>query len=687
MTPRDNHELIQDNQAPIKKTNFIISYLTAIWTNLKNKNYLWLFTRLVIPLIAIVAIIFSIANYNLGLSADAAVAKLRRDGIAITDYSAFKYASEGKTDIVSMLTKSGITDKYIIAGAIAGKNISILNSYLNSKSDITQELPQLYAYLSSIKSQSDKLDTNCSSALSLAIQLNNPEIITKLLSDPSYIKNKQDCSVSTAIRLDRTDAINQLKTKGLTLSKSELINLIKDGEVGVVPFITDASYDPEMLSAIENINHAKIELLGEPKHTQIEQKITDAVLKAIPEISKNELLITTLSGDKLTLAAGLIRNGAKNDILFTPKGSDKPTTIQDYIIQAKNDKLASALITSGYNYPTLTTLKDQSGTIIKENTLNYFIINNMFGAAIELVNKNFDLNSAFRPTTTSVNELPIAFSAANIRTGFPILAAMIKKNNVVKTMTPELKQRLVASVFNNLGYSEDKLEDLTILKDLLTQDIDINSTLNQVSYGLDSSNYAELSAPIWGTVYLSKSNGYSILNDKNITYLNEYHKLIGPYIKKFDFTRDGYTSIGMAVLSENIELVKLLLDNKVSANNAINTSSKKPILQQALEGRSDEVAKLLLKSDIKLNEVIKTQNSGETTYLINTIKGTNGSSERIKLLVEAGANVNLCISYNELEQICPLGSALNNNSKSEIVYYLESKGAKCNYVGNGLCKK
>jgi Ankyrin repeats (3 copies) len=686
MTPSNSQDLNPIDQVATKKSNIILSLFQALWTNIRQKNYLWLGLRVFLPLVILSVIGFTLVNYNLGITPDAAYAKLSRENIPVTNYSGFKYAAENNLNVVNLLIKSGLKQDYIIAGAVAKSHKSILNNVLNSKSNLTTELSELDRYWSPTTMDNYAGEPECKTALGLSVKVGNIDIIKQLLSNPTYISNKNDCSVITAVKIGNTEIINLLNKEGMKLAKTDLITLITNGYEGVIPFIDANTYDETMLSAIENMNHSQIEKLGEPKHTQVEQAITDAVLKSIPTDSKNQLLAKALIEDKLVLAAGLIRNGAKPDVSFTPKGSDKPTTVIEYTIAKKNDKLASALIAGGYKFQEVINVTDVNNLTIKENTLNHFINSGMVQSSIAMVEKGHNINSTFRVSSTSTQELPIVFAAANVRAAFPVLSAMIKRDNAVKTLSPELRQKLVASVFNNLGYSEDKIEDLAVLKDLVTQDVDINSTLNQVSYGLDNSNYAQLSAPIWGTVYLSKVNNYSVLNAKTTAYLGEYYKIISPYIKKYDFTRDGFTSIGMAVVSENIEMIKLLLDNKVSANSVVSTGNNKPVFQQALESKNDDVVKVMLKSDIKLNEVIKAGNS-ETTFLINAVKNTNSAVEKVKLLVEAGANVNLCVSYNELEQVCPLGSAISNNSKSEVVYYLESKGAKCNYVGNGLCKK
>ncbi len=146
--------------------------------------------------------------------------------------------------------------------------------------------------------------------------------------------------------------------------------------------------------------------------------------------------------------------------------------------------------------------------------------------------------------------------------------------------------------------------------------------------------------------------------------------------------RFGQSLLMLAVMNEQYEACKALLELRADPNRHDRLHGTSPMIQAAgitsdPLGDNTRFLKLLLKhggnpNDEEVGERIK-GNTLRNTPLLNSIGhayGINSPIEKVKLLVEAGANVN----YNNEFGSTPLGMAMTFDHY-DVVLYLLQKGA------------
>jgi hypothetical protein len=657
--------------------------VSLIISKIKSKDYPWLGLFIIVPTIIILILGSLLANNYLGLTADAARGKLKSLKLGVTDFDGYKYSSSNKDQsVIDLFTRAGVKKQYLIAGLINNgpKSITNIESLISGDIDVTTSIPNLNDYQLQLGQKS--ASNECTSLLSLTTKLDLINIASQLLNK-GKITNPNDCSLKQAIASKNSDIISLYSSK-LKLTKSDINTLVKNGDTGVIPFMNADNVDKDTLSALLSMDHSAHD---SKDHDKIESLISDAVFNNISKEIKDQELSKAIDSSKFNIVASLIRKGASYDKLIKPYGFDKEISLYDYGISKKEDSLVTSIIDAGYKYnPIITTISN--GVSTTDNLLYYCIQSKMNTCAQTLIDKGFDLSTTYKPSSTDSTQYPIVFAAAANSEQFPIITKMIEKANVVKTLSPENKKKFLAYLLYNFSQTP-KVQDIDAIKSVLTQDVDINSNLYYSPN--ETGGYAEGGVPVWSQPLFNNPNFNSIPEEQVKSAFNKYIELIGDKITKFDFTKDRLTSIGVATHLGQSKLVELMLKKGVNPNSPDSSNNQTPIMLVALKKSYFDIAKLFIDNKIDLNlDITQSSYSTEkTSYLINFIQSFNGPNklEGVKLLVENGANINKCYSVNDLEQICPLSAASYENSKSDVTTYLETKGAKCEFVSRGLCKK
>jgi Ankyrin repeats (3 copies) len=678
------------------------NYLQKIKNSFAAKNYKWLITFFFLPLLLVVFLLFQVTDYSLGLTKEGARNKLDRENVLVSDKNALRYSVLGEKETVVLLERAGADKSYILAGSLISNNPlteNLLKSYLDKDTNLTANVEKFGDYLGKIEFGDEvkknlNYNTSCTSLLGLAVGAGQKEKLITLISN-GKIEDKQDCSLRLALNKGDTSLIEILTNNArLDLRETDLISFVSSGQKTVIPFLTQENVSEKVLQAALNMSHDSHDSKDHDNH---ESQMVEAVFKFASQERKDKELISSLENRKINIAASLIRLGAKSDLKFTPKNSsyysskEVETTPFEYAVSKKEDALLSALIDAGYKYPETVTVQNPDSFFgqdkIRENLLYYTISNKMVRSSNNLIDKGFDVNSSYLPSVKSAQGYPLVFAAASSSSTFGIIPKMVEKGDVINRLSQEKKQEFLAYFLYNFA-DTPIMEDLEIVKFVLKQDLDINSTLNY------NGGYSNFSAPVWSSPLYRLTGGSTEKSVREV--IGEYIKLIKDKALKVDFTRDRKTSIGIATHLGQTELVRLMLDKGIDPNSLDSSDNQESILNIALKKGYKEIVQALVEKKVDLNKESRANSifsASMTTPLLSVLNTQNGYGsqdeeilDNVKLLVENGADVNKCVKSNDKEQECPLSVASYYNSKGKIVEYLKSKGAKCDFVSSKLCK-
>jgi hypothetical protein len=445
---------------------------------------------------------------------------------------------------------------------------------------------------------------------------------------------------------------NKQKVAKLQENKQNIKEQIIKGDTSVVKLITKENVDTSVVQSLSNIDNKVVNF------DLVEGLIADAVYSHLSFEDKNIELEKMIKENKYGLVASLIRSGADY--------SKSETMLSKYAIEQKNDKLLAALVDKGFKFANNVTV---NGVI--DNLLYYTLNNDMLESSKSLVTQNFDIKSTYKPTINGGEEFPLVFAAAKDSKTFPLVRQMIIKDNVVKALNNQQKQQFLAYFLYNFSQEINK-QDLDVLKYVLTQDVNINSSLHYNPY--ETAKYITKDYPVWTTpLYIANSNAkYDTLSVTNT--LNSYINEVTPKITGYNFNQERFTSIGLATHLKLNQLVTNMLANGLKPSSLDSDNNQEPILIIALRQGNFELAKILIDFNLDLNVELNNKSS----YLLSYLEDNRSQDKLkgVKLLVEKGANVNQCVDDSNGGKKCPLAVAIKENSKSEVTSYLQSKGAK-----------
>ena len=149
----------------------------------------------------------------------------------------------------------------------------------------------------------------------------------------------------------------------------------------------------------------------------------------------------------------------------------------------------------------------------------------------------------------------------------------------------------------------------------------------------------------------------------------------------FRDTRFGQPSLKLAIMNSNFKSVKALVELGADPNMQDTYDGSSPLMEAAQlglggfthDGADSKYLKFLLKhgGDANAEEKGVRRKGNGTRYTPLLIAAQNCNLEYVKILVDAGANVN----YNNEYGLNPLGLAVISSYNPDVVIYLLEKGA------------
>jgi Ankyrin repeats (3 copies) len=626
--------------------------------------------KIILYMVIFCLIFFSLTYYTIDIFApftqSGAKNYLKGKNIPITKESALKYSKQADYQISNLLVKANTElSTYIVAGSIEANN-ELYKQFLSKKISITDSL---------------KLDnqTKCSSLLTFLISKNDNELLTHIINKTS-IGDVNDCSIKIALKDAKPEIAKLLVDKtDLKNNNKWILSNIKGGDTAVTTVLNQIQTSNQaMLDASISMSH---EMHASSDHDQVEFEIVKAVFAKTDQGNQNKYLNSALQQAKFNIAAAIIEAGGDYNTSFI---KDSQTyQILDYALEFKNDQLMASIIEKGYKFQN--TIKVKTGTSeTVENFLYYCFDNKMPKTAQKLIKNGFDLNLDYKPTSQSSENYPLIFAGAFKTEMFDLIPAMLDKEDVLSKLTTEQKEKFLATLLYTFSKNPNK-KGIEVIEYLLKTDLNFEAKL---LYEPDNSNkYNNYAVPTWATPLVVDIGSYGNLDETKKIYYTGYFATVSSKIKNYDFTKDRQTSIGLAVHKGLELLVSRMLESGLSPEAIDSTDKQEPIIMVAIKKKNVRMIKTIIESKPELNKIYnKTEYNPGDTILMMAISNDQDLNS-VKLLVDNGADVNLCTQINKLESVCPISVASSKNSKSEIVEYLKSKGAKCNFASNNICLK
>jgi hypothetical protein len=570
------------------KTKLLDSYKKNIGFALKNRSFFKLASLLLVPFLLVSFLGYYVADYNLGFNKESAKAKLKRGGYSTDNKSIFRLSkdltSTADFNLLDLQLKAGANKSYLIAGALYNEKplgTDIVKKYIDKKTNVTE-------LLADIEDQAE-----CKTLVGLAIENKKVEALKSILKNGNQTV-KNDCTLATAQKSKNQEVIEYLqKEAGFGINLAQVNDLVLKGDLGVIPLLNSTNTSSQTELAALNVENLASSL--------DQRELVKAVFKFATQESKDNELVKALDKSKTNNIIALIEAGADYNKEYI-EGSGRKITALSYALLEKNDLLLATLINSGRG------VSKPAGSDFDNTTfIEWSVQKDMPLTTVALIDKGVDLD--FR-----VKNLPFVSVIAKNGVQTPALAKIIRKdpeNNLIKKLNPQDKEKFFALFISALSNSLDTIKTIDTIseqkseniKDILSLEFNLNSNL-KVKSAYDENlgaTFEESSLPIWAYP-LSKEylNSVITIGYKKNPLLKSYLDSLANKNLKFEGSSNGISIIGLAVNTNQIELVKKAIESGTSPNSVFSTQTNESIISVAKRNNLTEIFNYLLDKGAKL---------------------------------------------------------------------------------------
>ena len=630
------------------------------------------------------------------ISNDNARERLNSGGYADTEagyfVTAYSVTSEADKHNLNLYIRTDIDKHYGLAGAIAGGNKEEAKKIVSKMDDIDVN-KNLYpsGKTASISGLERNLPSNegCNTLAGWAITNNQYDLYKEIIKNPDY--NDQNCALSASLSQGKESVFTDLLEAGIspnanysgysvlqialqngyTKEAEILLDKGADTDFTLALVSTERNKDTEYVSPLEYVVAKNMTALYEPLLDKTTPEEAGKLLTLQQENGQLDFELFKLVDEK----TGYVENLSEEERrlfalgLLATDSWNFEIAIGEYTLN--NDQIIAYFFEKDY-LPLDT--KDEDNLPILYTATNY-----AYPETVKtLLNKGIDPNSRFLPDKNDNTEKIIGyqnftkrmvghrdFEKERIKNYYSrsekILNSFIDSGIDLKKDDEDLK-KIIEALVNQ--------EKITLLGSVLDKsEFDINSKLNEYHTSLD---IASLNG---------KVNSVRTLLEKNANISN-----------KALFADNTF---------ENPEILKMFIDQGADVNSVKEPEfrtdkNQETLLIKTIQTVSEDsvvsLVKLLLEEGADPNIINPTPSIKTKFSSLNSVihKEMDDSIklELIEMLVENGADVNLCLESErrrgydnkllDVQYVCPLATATYADSRSDIVTYLESEGAKCN---------